>query len=264
MQNLNRKSRWMTKGILAGVVLVLWVHPSSAQTGFTGSSSSSGGFGGSSSGSGFTGSSSGSGFSGSSGSGVTGTSGGSTIGFTGSTTGTTTTSLGSTTGTGTVGPQPSNPFQQYYLTPQAMGLPTGTTQPTFGQPLFGKINTPSTSSGGTGGLGSTGTGAGTFSTVGMRRTPAYATGLGYSGPVAAPPAPSKLQVELRSILDGSSALTSSGDIVVTVAGSTVVLKGRVPNERERRLVEGMVLLTPGVHEVRNELRIGGTQFSRSP
>ena len=35
----------------------------------------------------------------------------------------------------------------------------------------------------------------------------------------------------------------------------VVLTGQVENARERRLVEGMVRLTPGVLEVRNELQV---------
>jgi len=43
---------------------------------------------------------------------------------------------------------------------------------------------------------------------------------------------------------------------VEAQGEVIVLRGRVADEDERRLVEGMVRLEPGVHEVRNELEIG--------
>jgi osmotically-inducible protein OsmY len=40
---------------------------------------------------------------------------------------------------------------------------------------------------------------------------------------------------------------------VEVDGQTVILKGKVPSEDERRLAEGLIRLTPGVRAVRNEL-----------
>ena len=40
------------------------------------------------------------------------------------------------------------------------------------------------------------------------------------------------------------------------AGNVIVLRGKVASEDERRLVEGMVRLEPGVHDVQNDLEVG--------
>jgi len=100
-----------------------------------------------------------------------------------------------------------------------------------------------------------------FTTVGMRRAPAFSTGIGFAPPPA--PAPAKLQTELRGVLSRSSML-SSGDIQIVVNGPTVILRGRVGSEDERRLAEGLVWLTPGVHDVRNELRLPALQPKATP
>lgn len=42
---------------------------------------------------------------------------------------------------------------------------------------------------------------------------------------------------------------------VGLEGQTVVLRGTVPDERERRAAESMLRFVPGVREVRNELII---------
>jgi len=72
-----------------------------------------------------------------------------------------------------------------------------------------------------------------------------------------------LQAELRGVLENVSAI-SSANIQVVVAGPTVILRGRVADENERRLAEGLVRLTPGVHEVRNELRLPVVQSKATP
>jgi len=182
------------------------------------------------------------------------------------------------TGTTYTGPGTTNLYRSYYGNPYSLGMPSGATQPAFGQPTYGTIYTTTTTTGvGTGfaGGGLTGTSTGnlsgtsvSFSTIGMRRAAPYTTeiaadlplngtngGNGGNGP-GATGAPSRLQTEVKGVLDRSSALTSSGSIQVSMSGETVVLRGTVPNAREKRLAEGMIRLTPGVRDVRNELKIG--------
>jgi hypothetical protein len=212
------------------------------------------------------------GFSGGSGfAGGGGTSGGAApgTGFTGgagTTTGRTTTGAGSAT---TV-PTNSNPFLNTYSNPQAIGLsgaktvfsysPTPPASKNFGQPLYTATPTPGGATGlgaglGTGlggGLGGTDS-IGSFTTLGIRRAPAYITTLADDMP-----RPNhdyaKMKVDLQIALDNSPHLKQK-KIDVTVAGSTVILKGRVASARDRRLAEAMVRLTPGVRDVQNELTV---------
>jgi hypothetical protein len=271
METSNRKCGWIAAGLLTGIVLALLVHAAAAQTRNTGGSSSSGGLGGSG-GSGFAGSS-GAGLGGSSGSGFSGSmgSGGSTIGFTGSTP-----SSGGGGGRGgysktnQVGPQASDPFQTYYASPYGYGISTGTSSANatipatssvkFGQPLFGTTNTPTTTTGLSGTLGTT-TATG-FSTIGMHRAPTYQTSSGETLPQAAPAVASPMQTEIRAVLARSSQLTAGSNIDVLVSGDTVTLRGRVPTDRDRRLAEMLVRFTPGVYNVRNDLQV--TKAERVP
>lgn len=64
---------------------------------------------------------------------------------------------------------------------------------------------------------------------------------------------SPLQAEVQSIVANSSALPSRDQIQVGVEGGTIVLRGTVSTDYERRLAEALVRLTPGVNLVRNEL-----------
>lgn len=96
-----------------------------------------------------------------------------------------------------------------------------------------------------------------FSTYGIRRAPAYATVVTeelkpekFSSLV--PPPPQMLML-LRGAIDRSSALKSAKDIQVFLDGGVVVLQGNVVSDRERRLAEALVRLTPGIHDVRNEI-----------
>jgi len=69
--------------------------------------------------------------------------------------------------------------------------------------------------------------------------------------VAAP----ALASEVRSVLDSSSSIASARGIASTAdADGMVVLTGSVTDEDEARLVEGLILLTPGVKGVKNELK----------
>jgi hypothetical protein len=169
-------------------------------------------------------------------------------------------------------PQASDPFLTYYATPMSFGvasssgtITTGTPTVSFGQPLYGTLNSPTATRGstGVGSLGTMGT-AGGFTTMGMRRGQAFVTALGYGavppGPAAAPAGPgvpSPLQIELQSILAQSSSFSANDSIQVAVQGDTVILTGRVANEREARLAENLLRLTPGVNNVRNDLKVPG-------
>jgi osmotically-inducible protein OsmY len=44
-------------------------------------------------------------------------------------------------------------------------------------------------------------------------------------------------------------------IKVKVDGETIVLDGQVRSDQEKRLAENMLRLTPGVHQVQNNLQV---------
>src|SRR5262249_47724262 len=88
--------------------------------------------------------------------------------------------------------------------------------------------------------------------IGGVRRPAYVTTVVFP---TRPTSPFQMQSQLRDIVARSSALAPNSDVQVTIEGQAVVLKGEVADERERRLVEAMVRLTPGVRDVRNELEV---------
>jgi hypothetical protein len=219
-----------------------------------GGSSSSGGFlGGGSSGSSGGGSSSGLG----SGGGMS--SGTSSSGFLTSTTGflnsgTTISNLNRSSNT------TYNAFSPYFANPLATGWPgstTGSSTGTFGQPLVGTLTQSSTTSttmrGGSGTATFSQTTTGIYSMIGQRRSPTYTTAIGFR---YRPPTVSQLQPNLQQVIDRSSTLTSSGNTVrVSVDGQTVVLRGSVADDHDRRLAESLVRLTPGVNAVRNELAV---------
>ncbi len=52
------------------------------------------------------------------------------------------------------------------------------------------------------------------------------------------------------------ALKNLPSIQVTMRDRTAILSGRVATEREKRLVEGVALLEPGVGDVQNDLIVG--------
>ncbi len=115
------------------------------------------------------------------------------------------------------------------------------------QPLFAVTTTTTTTS-----LGSTNPASG-FSTYGTPRAPAYVTAIGFDAPRTLVDQ-SALQTELQQLLQRSDSLKGRA-VEVLVQGSTVTLRGTLPSERQRRVAEGMVRLTPGVREVRNEIQV---------
>jgi hypothetical protein len=114
-----------------------------------------------------------------------------------------------------------------------------------------------TNLGGTALVNSTGTTSQTFTPAGagvVRRAPAFVATIGFT---PTPLSPSRLTVDLQDTISRSSQLPSRGNIQVSLDGPAVILRGEVADESERSLAEGMLRLTPGVHEVRNELTVRG-------
>jgi hypothetical protein len=143
-------------------------------------------------------------------------------------------------------------------------MPSGSGRTTFGSPLYATTTSTNISTTNLGTLGNRlgGTGTGLYSsggyssnsaTSGVRRAPAYTATLGFP---YTPATPSKLQTDVQQKLANSTALTSSRNIQVVVDGSTVVLQGRVADDRDRRLAESLVRLTPGVRDVQNNIEVG--------
>jgi hypothetical protein len=179
-------------------------------------------------------------------------------------------------GSGGVTISPSNPFAgtfanpMYYGRPgsstlsmaaagaqlkgQGFGTPTLTATTTGATGLGGRTGTASIGRGLTGGVGGLGGRSGLGGMSGMS-TPqvSYAATVGFRPPPVLTPV---VRADLQAMVNRSSALTRPGNIQVEAVGDVIVLRGKVANDDDRRLVEGMVRLEPGVHEVRNELEIG--------
>src|SRR5262249_38996831 len=134
----------------------------------------------------------------------------------------------------------------------------------FGMPLYFGAPGSASVTGTTGALTPQNTQGVNFSTTGQRRTPAYVTAIGFDRPNPPVAAPSRLQADLQDVLARSSRLSNGNGLRVTVENGTVVLRGSVPPLRERRLAEGMMRLTPGVADVRNELLVNGKPPPEEP
>lgn len=157
-------------------------------------------------------------------------------------------------GTNVIPTQP-NPFRSYFGNPLGIGMSGTTTtnapKAAFGQPLFGAV----TSSTAADQAGDSGAGSG-FSTIGMRKAPSYVTVLSDDIPLIQHP-PADLQRNLKEVLRRSTTLKGKDSIAVTVNDDAIViLRGLVPTDRERRLAESLIRLTPGVVDVQNELTVG--------
>jgi hypothetical protein len=171
---------------------------------------------------------------------------------------------GSTTGTNMPVPTTYNPWGAYYQNLYSPGLGsslTGTqgqggrttnTGGAFGQPLYSLVSTTPTTTTSTATTQTT-QGLG-FTTIGMNKAPSYVTALS-EDLIVRPPSDTRLQNELRTILNRSSALKGQGAIQLIVKDSQVILKGQVNRDQQRRLAEGLVRMTPGVRDVLNELTV---------
>jgi hypothetical protein len=63
------------------------------------------------------------------------------------------------------------------------------------------------------------------------------------------------RADLQQIIDRSSALATPDIIQVVSDGSSLVLRGVVVSEYDRRLAEALLRLSPGVGQIRNELLV---------
>jgi hypothetical protein len=167
----------------------------------------------------------------------------------------------------------NNPFASYYVHPLTFalgtnvlgsnavsGLTAGTGAATttrnnggFGLPIF--ANLANTANNVTATVHS---GRGMGLATGLTRVPAYATVIDFD--YRRPP-PAEVQDRLQAMLALSPSLPGAA-IRVRMDGGTVVLEGAVGTERQRRLAENMVRLTPGVRDVRNQLAV--EQVARAP
>ena len=85
-----------------------------------------------------------------------------------------------------------------------------------------------------------------------RRLPYYVTAPAFE---YRPAAPGKVRGDLEQVLARSTSLSPNRDIRVVMDGPVVVLRGAVANDHDRSLAEALLRLSPGVHEVRNELEV---------
>jgi hypothetical protein len=92
------------------------------------------------------------------------------------------------------------------------------------------------------------------------RSPNMVTTLQFQAPPVAgftPATPAVRNAQLQQVITRSTGFTVPPAVSVSNDGSTVVLRGRVANDEERRLAENMLKLT-GVRDVRNELQVPAT------
>lgn len=184
------------------------------------------------------------------------------------------------TGTGaelTTGPssavQTSNIFSGYFANPYAIVSGTLATSGVeranapFGQPLYTATSTANRGAaaqrgtatiaggrarvGGAGVAGTTGR-QGDFTIPGNMGTryPHIATVVAFKSPA---PAADRLLSDVRATIDRSSSISSKAGISITAEGRNIILRGRVASDEERRHVEALLRLTPGLGEIRNEL-----------
>lgn len=114
--------------------------------------------------------------------------------------------------------------------------------------------------GGVGGIGGqTGVGNVPFaSSSGTYRAPQYLTTLAFRYQRTAPP---QLKRDLQGVISRSVRLPNRENIEVATEGRNVVLRGTIRREtrreaeREKRLAEAIIRLTPGVRRIKNEIVI---------
>jgi hypothetical protein len=164
-------------------------------------------------------------------------------------------------GSGGVTISPTNFLAATYANPMYFGRPGATGAFTqgaagFGQPSYGTVSTTVVQTTGrganTGRTGSATVGGFTGMTGGTGSPITYATLVRFSAP---PIVDSRLRADLQGMLSRTTAIRQPSTVTIEVVGDTVILRGRVADDDEKRLVEGMVRLEPGVHEVRNELEV---------
>lgn len=189
-------------------------------------------------------------------------------------------------GAASTGINTANPFKQYYSNPLQFGY-SNVSSATFGDPLYTSTILGTTSSGSTGGgagrqtgaAGRTGAnargGASGGSTTGAAATfvpsttPAtprslpYTTGLASDliptqSPIPGATQRNEMRTQLKSYLVAAkNRLPTADKIDIVFDNELVVLRGEVNSEREKRLAANMLLLTPGIRGLRNEIQVKG-------
>jgi hypothetical protein len=144
------------------------------------------------------------------------------------------------------------------------GATTGLGGTAGGTRAAGGLGTAGGLGGTAGGLGGTTRGGGFGGTAGglgganntnqqlsTGRQIAYTQSLKFGvAPLSAP----QLQTDVSTLISTSSTLSGVAGLQAVVGdGGVVLLRGKVADEDEAKLVEGMIRLTPGVKDVKNEL-----------
>jgi osmotically-inducible protein OsmY len=97
-----------------------------------------------------------------------------------------------------------------------------------------------------------------YNSFGMKRDLPYSTVMGPSiggSRASYNPNTAQLQSSLQSVVAQSQRLSPNRSVNVAMDGNTVVLQGYVDSPRDRRIAEGIMRVTPGVRDVRNELQV---------
>jgi hypothetical protein len=76
--------------------------------------------------------------------------------------------------------------------------------------------------------------------------------------------PAVSAVRLQGRLANNPRVKAMGSVAVAVEGQTAVLKGSVASVHDRQLLEKLLLLEPGVSEVRNELQVAAATKAPPP
>jgi hypothetical protein len=76
--------------------------------------------------------------------------------------------------------------------------------------------------------------------------------------------PAVSAVRLQGRLANNPRVKAMGSVAVAVEGQTAVLKGSVASVHDRQLLEKLLLLEPGVSEVRNELQVAAAMKAPPP
>ncbi len=85
----------------------------------------------------------------------------------------------------------------------------------------------------------------------LQRAISYTATLRFASPAIVP---AQMQADLQTVIGRSSMIANPSAINISMEGPIVVLRGNVKDEDEARTAEGMIRLSPGVKQVRNELK----------
>ncbi|MEZ6143673.1 MAG: BON domain-containing protein [Zavarzinella sp.] len=65
----------------------------------------------------------------------------------------------------------------------------------------------------------------------------------------------QIVTDLQAMLQRSTTISNPAGIRIEEANGAILLTGRAANDDERRLIEGMIRLTPGVRQIRNQITV---------